>query len=45
MIYGSDYIGRDYAVQLARVLGAEITDEDREKILWRNAAKLLKLNN
>ena len=34
--------GRDYAVQLARVLGADISESDREKILWKNAAKLLK---
>ena len=44
VVYGSDYVGRDYAVQLARVLGAGILEEDREKILWKNAASLLKLN-
>lgn len=42
VVYGSDYIGRDYAVQLARVLGANISESDREKILWKNAARLLK---
>ena len=44
VVYGSDYIGRDYAVQLARVLDADISETDREKILWKNAAKLLKLD-
>ena len=44
VVYGSDYIGRDYAVQLARVLDADITEPDRERILWKNAAKLLKLD-
>jgi predicted TIM-barrel fold metal-dependent hydrolase len=44
VVYGSDYVGRDYAVQLARVLGARIPDEDKEKVLWRNAAALLKLD-
>ena len=44
VVYGSDYIGRYYAVQLARVLDADISEEDREKILWKNAAALLKLD-
>jgi len=43
VIYGSDYPGRDFAPQLGRVAGARLTDEDKEKILWRNAASLLKL--
>jgi len=43
VLYGSDYIGRDYAPQLGRVLGARLSDEDKEKILWRNAAALLGL--
>ena len=43
VIYGSDYPGRDFAPQLGRVAGAGLSDEDKEKILWRNAALLLKL--
>ncbi len=45
IVFGSDYVGRDYAVQLGRVLGARISDEDKEKILWKNAARLLKLDS
>jgi uncharacterized protein len=44
VVYGSDFSGRDYAVQLARVEGAAITGAEREKILWRNAASLLQLD-
>jgi predicted TIM-barrel fold metal-dependent hydrolase len=44
VVYGSDYIGRDFAVQIGRVLGAAIPDEDKEKILWKNAVRLLKLD-
>ena len=43
IVYGSDYPGRDYAAQIGRVLGANLSEEDKEKILWRNAASLLKL--
>ncbi|MDP6778802.1 MAG: amidohydrolase family protein [Candidatus Latescibacteria bacterium] len=43
IVFGSDFVGRDYAVQLGRVLGARISDEDKEKVLWKNAASLLKL--
>ena len=45
IVFGSDYVGRDYAVQLGRVLGARISDEEKEKILWKNATKLLKLDS
>jgi predicted TIM-barrel fold metal-dependent hydrolase len=43
LVYGSDYVGRDYAPQLGRVLGADLSDSNKEKILWRNAAAVLKL--
>jgi predicted TIM-barrel fold metal-dependent hydrolase len=43
ILYGSDYPLRDYAAQIGRVSGADISEEDRERILWRNAASLLKL--
>ncbi len=45
VVYGSDYPGRDYAPQIGRVLGAGLGEEDREKILWRNAAGLLGLDS
>ncbi|MCK4283227.1 MAG: amidohydrolase [Candidatus Brocadiae bacterium] len=44
VVYGSDYPGRDYAPQVGRVLGTNLSDEDKEKILWRNAAAALKLD-
>jgi predicted TIM-barrel fold metal-dependent hydrolase len=43
VLYGSDYIGRDYAPQLGRVLGAQLSDDDKERILWRNATRVLGL--
>ncbi|MGD9498148.1 MAG: amidohydrolase family protein [Armatimonadota bacterium] len=43
LIYGSDYPGRDFAPQVGRVEGADISDEQREQILWRNAEALLGL--
>ncbi|MBD3291776.1 MAG: amidohydrolase family protein, partial [Armatimonadia bacterium] len=43
VLYGSDYPGRDYSAQVGRVTGADISDADREKILWRNAEALLGL--
>jgi hypothetical protein len=45
VIYGSDYPGRDYAAQLGRIEGARISDEEREKILWRNAEAVLGLGS
>lgn len=41
LVYGSDYPGRDYAPQVGRVEGARLSEQDREKILWRNAEALL----
>ena len=43
LVYGSDYPGRDYAPQVGRIEGARLSSEDREKILWRNAERLLGL--
>ena len=44
VIYVSDYPGRDYAPQVGRVEGVNLSDEVKEKILWRNAAAVLKLD-
>jgi len=41
ILFGSDIPGRDFAVQLGRIYGADISDEDRDKILRRNAERLL----
>jgi len=44
LIFGSDAPGRDFPSQLGKVLGAEMTDEERRKVLALNAARLLKLD-
>lgn len=43
ILYGSDLPIRDFTGQLGRILGADIAEEDREKVLFRNAERLLKL--
>lgn len=41
IIYGSDAGGRSYATQLAKVLGAPISDRDKELILGGNLRRML----
>jgi uncharacterized protein len=41
VIYGSDVGGRTFASQLAKVLGAEISDSEKELILGGNLRRLL----
>jgi uncharacterized protein len=41
IVYGSDVAGRDFTGQIGRILGADIAEEDREKILFLNAERLL----
>jgi len=41
VLYGSDVAGRSFASQLAKVQGAEITDEARRAILGENLLRLL----
>jgi predicted TIM-barrel fold metal-dependent hydrolase len=41
VLYGSDAAGRSFASQLAKVLGADIPDEDRRLILGENLRRLL----
>jgi predicted TIM-barrel fold metal-dependent hydrolase len=46
VLFGSDaygFHGRDMACQLGRIIYAEISDNDKEKILFSNAKRLLKL--
>ena len=43
VLYGSDYPGRDYAPQVGRVTGARLSKRDKESILWRSAAAVLRL--
>ena len=40
IVFGSDAPGRSLASQLAKVYGAALDDEEREKILYRNAQAL-----
>jgi hypothetical protein len=42
--YGSDIPIREQSVTIGRILGARITQKDRQKILYDNAARLLGLN-
>jgi uncharacterized protein len=41
ILYGSDAHYRDFSAQLGRIYGANITDEEREKILYSNAKRIL----
>ena len=43
VLYGSDVPGRDYAPQLGRVLGARISESEKQRILYRNAEQFLGL--
>ncbi len=43
IVYGSDAPGRSFASQIAKVHGADISDEDREKILGGNMQRILGL--
>ncbi|MHC4874732.1 MAG: amidohydrolase family protein, partial [Planctomycetota bacterium] len=40
VIYGSDFTGRSLPSQIAKVELANLSDEDKEKILWKNTADL-----
>jgi predicted TIM-barrel fold metal-dependent hydrolase len=42
VLYGSDAGGRSFASQLAKVLGAELTEDDRRAILGGNLRRLLR---
>ena len=43
VLFGSDVPGRSYAAQLAKVMCADISEEDRRLVLGENAATLLHL--
>jgi predicted TIM-barrel fold metal-dependent hydrolase len=43
LVFGSDVTGRDFSCQLGRILGADLTAQEREQILGGNAARLLRL--
>ena len=41
VLYGSDACGRGFASQLAKVQGADITDDAKAKVLGGNLKRLL----
>lgn len=43
VVFGSDWPGRDFAVQLGRVYGAPLTPAERQAVLYDNAARILGL--
>ena len=43
ILYGSDAYGRSFGSQLAKVLYAELSPDDMDKILYRNAVKIFHL--
>ena len=43
LLFGSDVPGRDFAVQLGRITGASLAEQDRERIFCTNAERLLGL--
>ncbi len=43
VLFGSDYPIRDFASQLGRIEGAKLTDQERSRILSKNAARMLKI--
>jgi predicted TIM-barrel fold metal-dependent hydrolase len=43
ILFGSDAPGRGFAVQLGKVSGADISEEDKEMILWQNTKRVYKL--
>lgn len=45
IMYGSDYSMMDQRNMLGVVMGSDLTIEDKENILYKNAARLFKLNS
>ena len=44
VLYGSDLPIRENSVTIGRILGAKISAADKQKLLFGNTARLLKLN-
>lgn len=40
VLYGSDAMGRSFDSQLLKIFDCKLTEEERELILWRNAASI-----
>ena len=41
IVYGTDVTGRSIPSQLAKILAVDLSETDREKILWQNAVHVL----
>lgn len=41
IIYGSDFIGRDFATQRGKIEAVELSDDDKQDIYWRNAKRII----
>jgi len=44
IVFGTDMPGRSFASQLAKVVFADVSEEERELILWKNAARIFGLS-
>jgi uncharacterized protein len=45
ILFGSDATGRSFASQVAKVIFAEIDDDAKENIFWKNAVKAYNIQN
>jgi predicted TIM-barrel fold metal-dependent hydrolase len=45
ILFGSDATGRSVASQLAKIVLADVSEADKDLILWRNAARVFGLHN
>lgn len=45
ILYGSDAPGREFYCQIGRITGSKLKNSDKEKILFKNTAELLKLRS
>lgn len=43
LLFGSDALGRSFASQAAKVVFSNISEEMKEQIFWKNAAKIYKI--
>ena len=43
ILFGTDAPGRGFAVQLGKIAGANISEQEKEMILWKNAERIYKI--
>ncbi len=44
VVFGTDMAGRSFPSQMTKVLFADVDDKVRQKVFWRNAARLFKID-